>query len=165
MRDDTIGEPAASVASLDRAVTVWGVEIRKVTIVAVVVAIVALGLLALLLARTRIGLRMRASATDFGAARLLGVQADRVIGVAVFLSGLLAAALAVILTVQLLLLSPDFALKETIILFVSVIIGAIDRLWTATLGRFLITSSTGVIDGALPTDRTRLSASGRFPCS
>ena len=47
VRDDTIGEPAASVASLNRAITVWGVDVRKVTIVAIVVAVVALGLLAL----------------------------------------------------------------------------------------------------------------------
>jgi len=46
VRDGTIGEPAVSVASLNQVVTVWGVDIRKVTILAVAVAIVALGLLA-----------------------------------------------------------------------------------------------------------------------
>ena len=100
VRDGTIGEPAVSVASLNQVVTVWGVDIRKVTILAVAVAIVALGLLALLLGKTTIGLQMRAASTDFRTARLLGVKADRVIGVAVLLSGLLAAAVAVILTVQ-----------------------------------------------------------------
>ena len=53
---------------------------RKVTIVAIVVAALTLGLLALLLARTTIGLHMRAAAADFRTARLLGVRADRVIG-------------------------------------------------------------------------------------
>ena len=100
IRDGTIGEPAVSVASLNQVVTVGGVDIRKVTILAVVVAIVALGLLALLLGRTTIGLQMRAAATDFRTARLLGVKADRVIGAAVLLSGILAVAVAVILTVQ-----------------------------------------------------------------
>jgi branched-chain amino acid transport system permease protein len=154
VRDDTIGEPAASVASLNRAVTVWGVEIRKVTIVAVVVAVVSLGLLALLLARTRIGLQMRAAAADFGTARLLGVRANTVISAAVLLSALLAAAVAVILTVQNPLVSPDFALKDTIIVLVGVVVGGIDRLWTAMLGGFAIGFVTGVINGALPTDKT-----------
>ena len=154
VRDDTIGEPAASVVSLNRAVTVWGVEIRKVTIVAVVVAVVALGLLALLLTRTRIGLQMRAAATDFGTARLLGVRANTVIGVAVLLSALLAGAVAVILTVQNPLVAPDFALKDTIIVLVGVVVGGIDRLWTAMLGGFAIGFVTGVINGALPTDKT-----------
>jgi branched-chain amino acid transport system permease protein len=133
---------------------VWGVEVRKVSIVAVVVAVVSLGLLALLLTRTRIGLQMRAAATDFGTARLLGVRANTVITVAVLLSALLAAAVAVILTVQNPLVSPDFALRDTIVVLVGVVVGGIDRLWTAMLGGFAIGFATGVINGALPTDKT-----------
>ena len=154
VRDGTIGEPAVSVASLNQVVTVWGVDIRKVTILAVAVAIVALGLLALLLGKTTIGLQMRAASTDFRTARLLGVKADRVIGAAVLLSAILAATVAVILTVQNPLVSPDFALKETIVVLVGVVVGGIDRLWTATLGGFSIGFATGVINGALPTDKT-----------
>ena len=154
VRDDTIGEPAASVASLNQAVTVWGVEVRKVTFVAVAVAVVALSLLALILTRTRIGLQMRAAATDFATARLLGVRANTVIAVAVLLSAVIAASVSVLLTVQNPLVAPDFALKETIIVLVGVVVGGIDRLWTATLGGFSIGFATGVINGALPTDKT-----------
>ena len=75
---------------------------------------------------------------------------------------MLAAAVAVILTVQLPLVSPDFALKETIVVLVGVVVGGIDRLWTATLGGFAIGFATGVINGALPTDKTRLPALGRL---
>jgi len=154
VRDDTIGEPASSVAPLGQAITLAGVDVRKVTLVAVGVAIVALGLLALLLGRTTIGLQMRAAAADFRTARLLGVRADRVIAFAVVLSGILAAAVAVILTVQNPLVSPDFALKDTIVVLVGVVVGGIDRLWTATLGGFSIGFATGVINGALPTEQT-----------
>ena len=97
---------------------------------------------------------MRAAATDFGTARLLGVRANTVIGVAVLLSALLAGAVAVILTVQNPLVAPDFALKDTIIVLVGVVVGGIDRLWTAMLGGFAIGFVTGVINGALPTDKT-----------
>ena len=154
IRDGTIGEPAVSVASLNQVVTVGGVDIRKVTILAVAVAIAALALLALLLGKTTIGLQMRAASTDFRTARLLGVKADTVILVAVLLSGVLAATVAVILTVQFPLVAPDFALKETIVVLVGVVVGGIDRLWTATLGGFAIGFATGVINGALPTDKT-----------
>ena len=154
IRDGTIGEPAVSLAQLNQVVTVGGVDVRKVTILAVLVALAALGLLALLLARTTIGLQMRAASTDFRTARLLGVRANTVIGVAVVLSGVLAAAVAIILTVQFPLVSPDFALKETIVVLVGVVVGGIDRLWTAALGGFAIGFATGVINGALPTDKT-----------
>ena len=154
VRDGTIGEAAASVAPLNQAVTVAGTDVRKVVFVAVGMAILALGLLALLLGRTTIGLQMRAAAADFRTARLLGVQADRVIGIAVLLSGVLAAIVAVILTVQFPLVTPDFALRDTIVVLVGVVVGGIDRLWTATLGGFAIGFATGVINGALPTDQT-----------
>ena len=154
IRDDTIGEIATSIASFNQATTVAGVDVRKITIAAVVVAAVALGLLALLLARTTIGLHMRAAAADFGTARLLGMRANRVIGFAVFLSGVLAATVAVILTVQFPFVGPDFALRETIVVLVGVVVGGIDRLWTATLGGFAIGFATGIINGVLPTDKT-----------
>jgi branched-chain amino acid transport system permease protein len=154
IRDDTIGEIATSIASFNQATTVAGVDVRKITIAAVIVAAVTLGLLALLLARTTIGLHMRAAAADFRTAQLLGVRANRVIGFAVFLSGLLAATVAVILTVQSPFVGPDFALRETIVVLVGVVVGGIDRLWTATLGGFAIGFATGVINGVLPTDKT-----------
>jgi branched-chain amino acid transport system permease protein len=154
IRDDTIGEIATSIASFNQAITVAGVDVRKITIAAVIVSAVALALLALLLTRTTIGLHMRAAAADFETARLLGVRAGRVIGFAVFLSGLLAATVAVILTVQFPFVGPDFALRETIVVLVGVVVGGIDRLWTATLGGFAIGFATGVINGVLPTDKS-----------
>ncbi len=154
IRDDQIGEPAASLSSLNRSVEIAGVDVRKVTIVAVLVALGALAALALLLGRTEIGLRTRAAAADFRTARMLGVKANQVIGLAVVLSGALAAAVAVILTVQTPFVTPDFALHDTIIVLVGVVVGGIDRLWTATLGGFAIGLTSGIVNGALPTDST-----------
>ena len=154
IRDGTIGEAASPISSLNQAISIGGVDVRRVTLAAIAAAVIALGLLALLLARTTMGLHMRAAAADFTTARLLGVRADRVIGLAVILSGLLAGIVAVILTVQAPLVAPDFALKETIVVLVGVVVGGLDRLWTATLGGFAIGFATGVINGALPTDKT-----------
>lgn len=154
VRDGTIGEAAVSIASLNQAVTVWGVDVRKIVIVAIVVAAIALGGLALVLGRTTLGLQMRAAAMDFPTARLLGVRANRVIGSAVMLSGLLAAIVAVILTVEQPFVDPTFGLKATIVVLVGVVVGGIDRLWTATLGGFLIGFASDIIYAALPTDQT-----------
>jgi len=154
LRNNQLGEVAASIAPLNQAISVGGVDIRKVTIVAVIVALVALGLLLLLLTRTTIGLHTRAAAADFRTARLLGVRANRVIAFAVLLSGVLAAIVAVLLTVQTPFVQPDFALEDTIVVLVGVVVGGIDRLWTATLGGFLMGFASGVINGVLPTDKT-----------
>ena len=154
VRDGTIGEAAASIGQLNEAVSFAGVDVRRVTLVAIAVAVVTLGLLAILLARTTLGLHMRAAAADFRTARLLGVRSDVVIAFAVLLSGVLAALVAIILTIQSPLVTPGFALKETIVVLVGVVVGGIDRLWTATLGGFAIGFATGVVNGALPTEHT-----------
>ena len=109
LRDGQLGEVASSIAPLNQAVSVGGVDVRKVTFVAVGVAVGALIALALVLTRTTIGLHTRAAASDFRTARLLGVRANRVIAFSVVLSGLIAAAVAVMLTVQFPLVQPDFA--------------------------------------------------------
>ena len=44
----------------------------------------------------------------------------------------------------------DFALRDTIIVLVGVVVGGIDRLWSATLGGFAIGFATGALAGFLP---------------
>ena len=155
LKDDaTIGEPVVVVASLNEVVSVAGLDIRKVTILAVALAAAGAALLALFFARTTLGLQMRAAAADFETARLLGVRANLVIGAAVLLSGVIAAVVAVLLSVQNLLVTPQFALQDTIVVLVGVVVGGIDRLWTATLGGFTIGFATGIIGAALPTDKS-----------
>jgi branched-chain amino acid transport system permease protein len=150
-----LGKIATSLASLNRPVDIGGVEIRKITIVAVVVGVLCLAALTLLLERTTIGLHMRASSLDFQTARMLGVRANRMIGVAVLLSGALAAVVAVMLTVQNPLVTPDFALRDTIIVLAGVVLGGMNRLIPATLGGFAIGFATGLLGGALPTNQSQ----------
>jgi branched-chain amino acid transport system permease protein len=150
-----LGKIASSVAYLNRPVTVSGVDIRKITIVAVIVAALCLVALQLLLTRTEIGLHMRASAMDFSTARMLGVRANRVIAAAVLISGVLAAVVAVMLTVQTPLVTPDFALRDTIVVLAGVVVGGLNRPVAATLGGFLIGFASGVLGGALPTNQSQ----------
>jgi branched-chain amino acid transport system permease protein len=154
LRDGTLGEVTATFSALNEPVKVLGGDVRKITLVSIAVAVGALLLLALLLAKTTIGLHTRAAAQDFRTARLLGVRANRVIAFAVVLSGLLAAVVALMMTVSQPFVTPDFALQDTIIVLVGVVVGGIDRLWTATLGGFTIGFAWGVINGLLPTDKT-----------
>lgn len=154
-RDNTIGQPAASLASLNRPWVIWGTDVRKITVVAIVTAAICLVALVVFLGRTSVGLHMRAAAMDFQTARLLGVRANRVIGSAVFLSGILAAVVAVMLTVQQPLVTSTFALKETIVVLAGVVVGGMNRLLSATLGGFAIGYASGLLGGALPTAQSQ----------
>ena len=150
-----LGRTAASLASLNRPVSLGDVEVRKITLVAIASAVVCLVLLVLLLNRTSIGLHMRAAAMDFSTARLVGVRASLVSMVAVLLSGILAAVVAVLLTVQFPTVTPNFALRETIIVLAGVVVGGMTRLLPATLGGFAIGYVSGVLGAALPSAQSQ----------
>ncbi|MBA3843808.1 MAG: branched-chain amino acid ABC transporter permease [Actinobacteria bacterium] len=150
-----LGKIASSLATLNRPVTISDVDIRKITIVAIVVAAACLIALTLLLERTTVGLHMRAASMDFQTARLLGVRANRVIGLAVLLSGALAGVVAIMLSVQTPLVTPDFALRDTIIVLAGVVLGGMNRPVSATLGGFAIGFASGILGGALPTNQSQ----------
>jgi branched-chain amino acid transport system permease protein len=138
------------VATFAVAFLLQSIALLKFTIVAVTVTAVCLLLLILILERTSVGLHMRAASMDFQTARLLGVRANRVVTGAVLISGLLAAIAAIILTVQSPLVTPGFALDDTIVVLAGVVLGGLNRLVPATLGGFAIGFASGFLGGALP---------------
>jgi branched-chain amino acid transport system permease protein len=150
-----LGRVAGSLAGLNRPWVIGGVDIRKISVVSVVVAAACLLLLQLLLERTSVGLHMRAAAMDFATSRLLGVRANRVIGSAVLVSGLFAAVVAVLMTVQQPVVTSDFALQDTIVVLAGVVLGGLNRPVPATLGGFSIGFASGLLGGALPTGQSQ----------
>jgi branched-chain amino acid transport system permease protein len=157
-----LGKNATTLVELNQPVSIGSVEVRKIAVVSLLTALVALTLLVLLLNRTSIGLHMRAAALDFPTARLVGVRANLVSAVAVTLAGLLAALVAVLLTVQYPTVTPTFALRETIIVLAGVVVGGMNRLYSATLGGFAIGYVSGVLGGALPTNQSQYLTSFLF---
>jgi branched-chain amino acid transport system permease protein len=78
-----------------------------------------------------------------------------VISVAVLASGALAAVVAVMLTVRTPLVTADFALRDTIIVLAGVVLGGMNRPIPATLGGFAIGFASGLLGGALPTEKSQ----------
>jgi branched-chain amino acid transport system permease protein len=150
-----LGKTATSLVQLNRPVEIGGVEIRKITIVAIVTAVVCLVLLVALLNRTALGLHMRAAAIDSQTARLLGVRANLVSTASVLIAGALAAVVSVMLTVQFPTVTPTFALQDTILVLAGVVVGGMTRLLSATLGGFLIGYVSGILGGALPSEQSQ----------
>lgn len=151
----TNGKPADPLSSLNTIAVHGGLDLRWVTIVEIVAGIVLLGGTALLLARTSIGLQMRAAATDFRTARLLGVRTNRVISFAFVIAGVMAAVVALLYTVSTPLVTPTFGLDITIIALVGAVVGGVDRLWSATAGGFAIGFATSVLNDVLPASETK----------
>lgn len=148
----TQGESIGFLSDLNRAFEVGGIRIRWITLVSILVGGAFLAAIAYLLDRTNIGLQMRAAASDFSTARLLGVRATRVIVFAFVLSGVLAAVVSMMLAVQRPLATPRFGFFIVIPALVGVVVGGLDRLLSATIGGFVIGFATVMLSDLLPSE-------------
>jgi branched-chain amino acid transport system permease protein len=127
------GQIVGTLGQLNEAFTIAGVDIRWIALVSTVTGIVLLIATAVLLNRTSVGLHLRAAAQDFRTARILGVHANRVIALSFVLSGVLAAAVSVLYTVSNPLVQPQLGVP-----IIGVVVGGLDRLWSAALGGFAV---------------------------
>ena len=148
----TRGESIGFLANLNKAFEVAEIRVRWITLASIGVGGTLLVGVGYRLDRTDIGLQMRAAAADFRTARLLGVRATRVIVFAFALSGLLAAAIAMMLAVQRPLATPSFGFLVVIPALVGVVVGGLDRLLPATIGGFVIGFATVFISNLLPSE-------------
>jgi branched-chain amino acid transport system permease protein len=57
--------------------------------------------------------------------------------------------------VQTPLVTPTFALTDTIVVLAGVVVGGMNRLVSATLGGFAIGFASGLLGGALPTEQSQ----------
>jgi branched-chain amino acid transport system permease protein len=151
----SFGKTAGALAYLQEPSDIFGAEIRKIAIVAIATAAMCLAVIQLLLTRTPVGLHMRAASMDFGTARMLGVRANRVITGAVLVSGLLAAAATVMLSVEQTQVTSTYALPDTIYVLMGVVLGGLNRPIPATLGGFSIGFAFGLLGGILPTNQSQ----------
>jgi branched-chain amino acid transport system permease protein len=91
----------------DRGVTIGGAVVSELQVVIIGVALVMMGALTFLLRRTRLGRRIRAVAESPHAARILGVNVDRVIAASFFISSALGAAAGVLFGLAFNNVAPD----------------------------------------------------------
>jgi branched-chain amino acid transport system permease protein len=134
----TRGEIVGTLGQLNEAFTIDGVDIRWIALASTVTGLALLAATALVLNRTRVGLHLRAAAQDFRTARVLGVRANGVIALSFVIAGVLAAAVSVLYTVSNPLVQPSMGVPITIFALVGVVVGGLDRLWSAALGGFAV---------------------------
>jgi len=156
------GKPGDALYRLNTLAVHGSLDLRWDTIAELGAGVVLLGGTALLLARTDIGLQMRAAAHDFRTARLIGIRTNAVISLAFVLSGVMAAVVALLYTVQQPLVTNTFGLDIVIIALIGAVVGGIDRLWTATAGAFAAGFATSVLASALPAGQLQFQTAWLF---
>jgi branched-chain amino acid transport system permease protein len=129
-----------------------GLRIQYLPIINICVTIIVLVALSIFLKRTRFGLEMRAAAENFTMARMLGVKANRVIMLAFALSGMLAAAVGMILAAQTGTADINMATNVMLVAFIATVIGGLGSLPGAVIAGFLIGLISTLMQAKLPVD-------------
>ena len=134
----------------NKSFTMGGLYVSWLSVCTVVTTVVLLISLALFMARTRLGVQMRAAAEDVEMARSCGVRSNRVIATAFGISGLLAAVAAVLLVGQTGSISLTMGLTPVLFGFTAAAVGGLGSLPGAVVGGYLLGLGTTALQQALP---------------
>ncbi len=118
--------------------TIAGIRIKIVDLIALLVSLVALGILTVFLRQTVIGLALRAAADDFTMTRLLGIRANMVIAAAFAVSGFMAGVVAVFWVGSSGQTWPTVGLQPVLIAFIASVVGGMATLKGAVLGGYVL---------------------------
>lgn len=141
---------AAIAPSLTSSFMVGGLRINLIAIVSIILAAVLLLGVHLFLSRTRMGLQVQAASADFQAARVLGIRSGSVIALTFAISGVLAAAIAFVLTAQSGAVNPTFGVQVTLFGLIGAVIGGLGRLGGAVIGGFAVGFALSMFTTWLP---------------
>ncbi|WP_186394400.1 branched-chain amino acid ABC transporter permease [Stappia sp. TSB10GB4] len=101
-------------------------------------SIVLLAAVAFLMRKTTLGIAMRAAASNFTMARMLGVPANLIISLAFALSGFLAGVVGILWIGRIGTVVPGIGLEPLLVAFIATVIGGMRSLPGAVIGGFLL---------------------------
>lgn len=137
-------------SGLGQHVELWGLRISLLQVATIGVTVVLLAVISAVLKFTPIGIQMRAAASDFRMARMLGVRGNLVIGAAFAISGILAAIVSLLFVAQTGTLSPVMGVPLALFGFIATVIGGLGSLVGAVVGGFLIGVTLTLFQSFLP---------------
>ncbi len=129
-----------------------GVEVPKLQLIIIGVTLVLMVVLVLFLTKTKYGIHMRAAAEDFRMARMLGIEANRVIMLAVAISGMLAAAVSMLFVVQTGILDFRMGVSLMLFAFIATVIGGMGSLVGSVVGGFAVGAVSILLQTFLPSE-------------
>lgn len=139
-------------AIFSQTVEIAGVITPMRNLITIAVAVVFLGLFTWLMRATVLGIAMRAAATHFTMARMLGVPANLIISTAFAISGLIAGIVSLLWIGRIGTVVPGIGLEPLLIAFIATVIGGMRSLPGAVLGGFLLALIDTTLNYSLPQD-------------
>jgi branched-chain amino acid transport system permease protein len=133
-------------------VQIAGVITPARNLIMIVTAVIMLALFTWLMRSTALGIAMRAAATHFTMARMLGVPANLIITSAFAISGLLAGIVSLLWIGRIGTVVPGIGLEPLLIAFIATVIGGMRSLPGAVVGGFVLALIEATLNYTLPQD-------------
>lgn len=131
-------------------VMIGGAIIPLRNILTIAAAALLLTVFSFIMKKTVLGLAMRAAATKFTMARMLGIPANLVITSAFAISGLLAGVVSLFWLGRIGSVVPGIGLEPLLVAFIATVIGGMRSLQGAVLGGFLLSLIVTTLNYSLP---------------
>ena len=136
-----------TIALFAEPITIFGATTKRVTVLTPILTIVLVALLVLLINHTKIGMAMRASATDFETSQLMGVKINSIISLTFIIGSLLAAVGSLLYFSNYTTVIPTSGAMPGLKAFVAAVFGGIGSVPGAVLGAFIIGICESIIKG------------------
>ena len=133
-------------------VVLFGLYVPVRNLLTIGLALVLFAIFALLMKKTIFGIAMRAAASHFTMARMLGVPANVIISGAFAISGLLAGVVALVWIGRIGAVVPGIGLEPLLIAFIATVVGGMRSLQGAVLGGFILAFIDMGLNFTLPQD-------------
>ncbi|MET4807935.1 branched-chain amino acid ABC transporter permease [Limibacillus sp. MBR-115] len=133
-------------------VQIAGVITPLRNLITIAASVILLALFAFLMRRTVLGIAMRAAATNFTMARMLGVPANLIITSAFAISGFLAGVVGLLWIGRIGTVVPGIGLGPLLVAFIATVIGGMRSLPGAVIGGFLLAMIDTTLNYTLPQD-------------
>jgi branched-chain amino acid transport system permease protein len=146
-RPDQIAFPAPAI--LSGVLTLGPITVPRLNVVSLVVGVALLVLLSLFVTRTMLGLSMRAAAEDLDAARLMGINVNRVVATAFAIGSGLASVAGLLFAVQAGQINPYMGFSPVLKAFIAAVIGGFGSIAGAVVGGYAL-GALEVLLTALP---------------
>jgi branched-chain amino acid transport system permease protein len=137
-------------ADLNRQMEIGGVRVALGDVVTICATALLLLAMLVFLRRLRWGIEIRAASEDFTMARILGVRADAVIGLAFAIAGALAGILSLLYVAKTGVLDFRMGVPLAIAGFVGTVIGGMGSLVGAVLGGLFLGVASSLLQALLP---------------
>ena len=146
--------PFSAPAVLRSVITMGQLRVAGLDLIAIAVTAVLLAALTLFVRRTNIGIAMRAASQDLLAARLMGINVNRVIATAFAIGSFLAGVVGLLWSARVGKVDPLMGFNPVLKAFVASVIGGLGSLPGAVLGAYVLGGLEILLQGLLPSALT-----------